>query len=125
LSGANLSGANLRSFKADFWMTLTHSRSEVLGLIQALRDGRVDGSQYTGECACLVGTLANLRHADVSDAFPDKSSENPAEQWFLMISKGDKPTDDTGGGFANAQAIEWALEYCALTGIEVPEGDVA
>ncbi len=124
LSGANLrdavlSGADLRTFKADLWMTLHQARAEVPGLIAALIEGRVDGSQYEGECACLVGTLANVRHVSYITAFPDASSQHPAEQWFLMIRKGDKPGDDTGGGFAALKALEWAIEYCDLSKIKV------
>ena len=129
LSGSDLSGSDLRCsdlrdsdlrpFKADLWMTLSQARAEVPAFIAALREGRVDGSQYEGECACLVGTLANARGAPYHDAFPDCDADNPAEQWFLMIRKGDKPGDDTGGGFAAGKALEWALEYCALTGIEI------
>jgi uncharacterized protein YjbI with pentapeptide repeats len=114
LSDANLHGANLKSFKADLWATLTMARHEVPALIAALRAGRVDGSQYEGACACLVGTLENAG----ATGLPHNSSD-PAEQWFLMIREGDKPGDDTGGGFASAKALEWALEYCALTGIEL------
>ena len=121
LRGADLRGAVLRSFKADMWMTLTQARGEVPALIAALREGRVNGSQYQGECACLVGTLANAKGQSYLAAFPDASSSHPAEQWFLMIRKGDRPGDDSGGGFAAAKALEWALEYCALTGIEVGE----
>jgi uncharacterized protein YjbI with pentapeptide repeats len=114
LRDANLSDANLKSFKADLWATLTMARHEVPALIAALRAGRVDGSQYEGACACLVGTLENAG----ATGLPHNSSD-PAEQWFLMIREGDKPGDDTGGGFASAKALEWALEYCALTGIEL------
>jgi hypothetical protein len=114
LSGADLSDADLKSFKADLWATLTMARHEVPALIAALRAGRVDGSQYEGACACLVGTLENAG----ATGLPHNSSD-PAEQWFLMIREGDKPGDDTGGGFASAKALEWALEYCALTGIEL------
>ena len=121
LRGADLRGAVLRSFKADMWMTLHQARDEVPALIAALREGRVDGSQYEGDCACLVGTLANAAHKPYYDYLPDHSSSHPAEQWFMMIRKGDKPGDDTGGGFAAAQALDWALEYCALAGIEVAE----
>ncbi len=118
LSGADLSGANLRSFKADMWMTLTENKTEALGLILALKEGRIDGSQYEGECACLVGTIANSKGVNYS-TLPYNSS-NPAERWFLMISKGDKPTDKTGGGFASKMALEWATEWCVLNNIEVP-----
>jgi hypothetical protein len=112
LRGANLRDANLRSFKADMWMTLAQNRSEVPFLIEALKNGKVDGSQYTGECACLVGTLANAKNADPYAL--EHNSSNPAEIWFAMINEGDKPGDDTGGGFAAQKALEWAEEFQAL-----------
>ena len=129
LSGADLRGANLRyadlsdadlrSFKADFWAILTTARKEIPGLISAIREGRIDGSTYSGECACLVGTIANVRH--VSADTLERDSSRPAEQWFFMIKKGDKPGDDSGGGFALQQALEWAEEYCALSGVKLPK----
>jgi hypothetical protein len=112
LRGAYLSDAYLRSVKADMWMTLAQNRSEVPFLIEALKNGKVDGSQYTGECACLVGTLANAKNADPYAL--EHNSSNPAEIWFAMISEGDKPGNDTGGGFAAQKALEWAEEFQAL-----------
>ena len=124
LSKADLSGADLRSFKADFWMILTQNKAEVPALIAALCDGKVDGSTYSGACACLMGTIANVRHVDVRDLECD--SGRPAERWFMMISMGDKPGDATGGGYASRMAVEWALEWCALNGIEAkPVAEVA
>jgi hypothetical protein len=117
LRDANLRVANLRSFKADLWMVLTQYRTEVPGLISAIKEGRIDGSVYSGECACLKGTLANIKGVSVNTFEQDISQ--PAEQWFLMIRKGDKPGDDTGGGFASSKALEWCLEWCAASGVEV------
>jgi len=116
---ADLSDADLRSVKADFWAILTTARKEIPGLITAMREGRIDGSTYSGECACLVGTIANVRH--VSADTLEQDSSRPAEQWFLMINKGDKPGDDSGGGFALQKALEWAEEYCALSGVKLPK----
>jgi uncharacterized protein YjbI with pentapeptide repeats len=119
LGGANLGGANLRSFKADLWMTLTDNWHEVPALVTALREGRVNGSTYTGSCACLVGTIANAKGISYETLAHD--SNNPAEQWFLMIKTGDTPDSDTGGGFACKKALEWTLEWCALNGVALPE----
>ena len=119
MRGANLYGANMRSFKADFWAVLTTARKEIPGLISAMREGRIDGSTYSGECACLVGTIANVRHVSANTL--EQDSSRPAEQWFSMIKKGDKPGDDSGGGFALQQALEWAEEYCALSGVKLPK----
>ena len=125
LSGADLSGADLRNaylsnadlrpIKADFFMILAMGHTEVPQLIKALRDGKVNGSTYEGECACLVGTLEN----GGAKGIPHQPS-SPAEVWFAPIREGDKPGDDTEGGFRAKWALGWALEYARLTGIEVP-----
>jgi hypothetical protein len=121
LSHAVLRDADLRSFKADFWMILTENPREVPALILALKEGRVDGSTYHGECACLVGTIANARGVDVDTLPTGTDSSRPAEQWFLMIKEGDKPGDDTGGGFASGEALKWAEEWFALSSDTIPE----
>ena len=120
LSGANLSYANLRDaklgeinlrrFKSCLWMTLTRNPSEVRGLVAALKEGRVNGSVYEGECACLVGTIANVRGVNFT-AIADHNSSYASEQWFLMISKGDTPDKDTGGGYAAKLALDWVEEW--------------
>ncbi len=98
-------------------MTLTENRNEAAGVAIALRDGRVNGSTYKGDCACLVGTIANVKRAHISTFSVD--SDRPAERWFMMIKTGDKPGDKTGGGFAAGIALKWVEEWCALNGIEI------
>ena len=61
LSDANLSGADLSRAKNDFWDILIRAPREVAGLRAALVGGKVDGSTYQGSCACLVGSIANIR----------------------------------------------------------------
>jgi len=118
LSYADLSYANLRSFKADLWMTLAQNRHEVPALIAALQEGRVDGSTYEGPCACLVGTIANAK--DVSFSELEHSASNPAEVWFSMIRSGDKPGDDSAGGFASKMALDWANDFQVAIGAAEP-----
>jgi hypothetical protein len=117
LGGANLGGANLgdaeglEAFKGDFWSILFRSPAEVSGLISALKDGRIDGSVYEGDCACLVGTIANLRHCDyhqIPDVQP--SSDRPAERWFMAIRKGDTPETNP----ISRITVEWAEEFQAV-----------
>ena len=103
LGGANLSGADLRQFKHDVWGVLTYAPQEVGHLITAIKEGKIDGSQYEGECCCLCGTLEKGLKAqiDIRDA------SSPAEQWFSMIKKGDTPETNQ----ASKLALEWVEEW--------------
>ena len=108
LGGANLRSANLGEIKADLFAVLAKSPYEVLGLLSALRDGRVDGSTYHGKCACLVGTLANLRKCDY-DAIPDlrPDSSRPSEVWFMGIRSGDTPSNSQVSKLTEGWVVEW------------------
>jgi len=120
LSGANLSGADrwpetLRPFKADLWLTLSEAAApHILQLIEWLRAGEVDGWTYGDgkSCACLVGSLERAGATMTSC-----NSHRPAERWFVMIRPGDKPEDETGGGFAAKMALQWAVEWCEAHGV--------
>ncbi|KVV22475.1 hypothetical protein WK80_22390 [Burkholderia multivorans] len=106
LSGADLSGADLLPIKADFIEVISQAPREVPALIEALKAGRVDGSTYSGECACLVGTIANARGIDVDSAelgIP-KDASRPVERFFMAIRKGDTPETNA----ASKLALEWA-----------------
>ncbi len=81
---------------------------EVPGLLTALREGRIDGSTYHGECACLVGTIANERHCHfrkIPGLFPD--STRPAERFFLAILRGDTPTTNPVAAIVEGWITEW------------------
>ncbi|WP_186194441.1 pentapeptide repeat-containing protein [Burkholderia gladioli] len=106
LSDADLSDAYLLPIKADFIEVISQAPREVPALIDALKAGRVDGSTYSGECACLVGTIANARGVDVdsSEFGIPKDSSRPVERFFMSIRKGDTP--ETNG--ASKLALEWA-----------------
>jgi uncharacterized protein YjbI with pentapeptide repeats len=115
LAGANLADADLRAIGADFFDVILRAIPEVPGLLAALREGRVDGSTYTGDCACLVGTIANVRGSDVKSAeFSFKDSYRPAERWFLAIRKGDTPNTNPVSKITE----EWILEFMALVGAD-------
>ncbi|NJK43359.1 MAG: pentapeptide repeat-containing protein [Pleurocapsa sp. SU_196_0] len=110
LRDANLYGADLEPIQADFNRIIIKAIPEIAGLRRALIEGRVDGSTYTGACACLVGTIANERQADcntLDGITPD--SGRPAERFFLAIRKGDKPETNQ----ASAIAVSWIDEFVA------------
>ena len=106
LSYADLSSADLRSAKnLPQWFINQCSRdmlfifqslpSELPFLREKLVKGEVDGTQYEGDCACLIGTLANADGGikKVCEIIPyyDKGLHNFGEQWFWNIRLGDTP----------------------------------
>jgi hypothetical protein len=106
LLGISLRGCKLKNLppqfinicSRDMLFIFNHLKKELPGLRKALVEGRVDGSQYEGECACLIGTLANVDGGvdKVCSMIPyyEKSSYNPGETWFLAIREGDTPENN-------------------------------
>ncbi len=112
LGDANLGDADLGVFKADFFDILLRAPREIDGLRDALVGGRVDGSTYFGECACLVGTIAKVRdvnYAELGNGITPNSSR-PAEQWFMSIGKGDTPENNS----VSRLTVEWVDEFLGL-----------
>ena len=110
LSRANLSGANLTPIRDDIWAILASAPKEVPALREALINGKVDGSNYQGRCACLVGTLANAKQCgyDSIDGLTP-NSRRPAERFFMGIKQGDKPESNQ----FSALALEWVDQWIA------------
>ena len=109
---ADLRSADLRSAKnipqsyinicsRDMLFVFEHLKSELPFLRKALIDGKVNGTQYAGDCACLIGTLAKAKNITTLDdiekkicpliPFYDMGLHNPGEQWFWQIREGDTP----------------------------------
>lgn len=111
LTEEQLRSARLNPIRDDLWAVLCSSPREVPGLRLALVEGRIRGTAYEGACACLVGTLANVRKcgpAEIPGLVPD--AERAAERWFLAIHKGDTPESNL---FAKL-AVEWIDEWTGL-----------
>ena len=108
LSDAVLRDADLTPIRDDFWAVLSAAPVEVPALIEALKAGKVNGSTYTGECACLVGTIANAKKCDYQ-AMPNliPNSHRPAEAFFTAIKPGDVPSKNA----AAKLALEWAEDW--------------
>lgn len=88
----NLNEANLRGIKEDLFLVFESTKKEVKGLLSILQEGRIDGQVYEGKCACLIGTIANLRECsfrEVGSLAP--CAQRPIERWFLGIKIGDTP----------------------------------
>jgi Pentapeptide repeats (8 copies) len=103
LSGSNLSGSKLRGVKnieETIWLSQAKQNilfifryvpiSEIEGLKQKIIEGKIDGSQYKGDCCCLIRSLGDDR---ISNCIPyySKGLHNLGEQLFYQIKKGDTP----------------------------------
>ena len=124
-SGAKLSGANLRDadlsgakndpswldpIRTDVWRILDEAPGEVAGLLAAVREGRIDGSAYRGECACLVGTIANVRKVDVDKCGIALNSDCPAERFFVRLSPGQTPDNSSDSAIVEGWILRWMAE---------------
>jgi hypothetical protein len=120
LTRADLTRADLGPIRGDFFDVLRRAEGEVPALLAALRAGKVDGSTYTGACACLAGTIANARgvHYETLD-FVD--SDRPAERWFLAIKKRDTPATNPVAKITE----RWIEEFMALAGAGEPDEPAA
>jgi len=119
LSRANLSEANLSDslksqFRDDLWAVLSASPAEVPGLLSAIKEGRIDGSHYEGACACLVGTLANVRQC-AYDQIPNlaPNASRLSEVWFLQIKPGQTPDNHEPSRLAAEWVEDWLLRMRA------------
>ncbi len=103
LRGADLRGADLEKLPKDYinqcsrdiLFILNCLKPEVPALKKMLIEGKVDGSQYEGDCACLIGSLANadggMDKVCAAIPFYEKGTHNMGESFFLNIKKGDTP----------------------------------
>ena len=112
LIGADLRGANLRCIafgnlpqswidacSKDILYIFHTLKNELPEFKKKLLAGEIDGTQYKGYCACLVGTFSNIEKKNVNvlcDSIPfyHKGTDNPGEQWFLNIHEGDTPENN-------------------------------
>jgi hypothetical protein len=119
LTRADLTRADLTRAKQDFRAVLDAAPDEVAGLLLAIREGRINGSYYEGECACLKGTIANVRGCrydalgDADALRPD--SHRPSERLFMGISPGHVPAINPVARIVEGWILEWQAARAAVT----------
>lgn len=98
--------------KADIFEILSHAPGEVRGVQEALREGRIEGLYYEGDCCCLVGTIAKLRRRDC-DGLPGISLDGnrPAEAWFEYIHTTHTPENNERARMTDGWLTEWLGMY--------------
>ena len=108
LIDTDASWCDWRAARADIVAVLSEYPSEVPALLRAIQEGHIDGTVYSGPCACLMGTIANARQCNVDDLPTD--SERPAELFFLGIRAGDTPETNQFSALAERWVRQW-LEH--------------
>ena len=122
LRGADLTGAVLRDavltpIRDDVWAILSGAPAEVPGLIALIKAGKIDGRVYEGQCACLVGSLANVRGCEyrkLADIAPTGS--RPAERFFACITPGQTPENHEPSRIALGWCEDWLTRMQAAFG---------
>jgi uncharacterized protein YjbI with pentapeptide repeats len=112
LAGAYLAGADLAPIREDVRAVLDTVPAEVSGLLAKLRAGEIDGTVYAGPCACLVGTIANMRGCALGALPPAirPNSFRPAERFFLGIGLGATPDTNPVAAVVDDWIVEWQAE---------------
>jgi len=119
LSFSNLSGSNLTPIRDDLWAVLSAAPREVKALRSALIAGFVDGSTYSGECSCLVGTIAAARKVSIDNLGNLKpNSQRPIERLFMSIKKGDTPETNLISRIVLDWVDEWLSNMQAAFGMQ-------
>ena len=124
LSGSDLRNSNLRysdltPIRDDFWAVLSSVPSEVAELRTKLMAGEINGSTYTGDCACLVGTIAKARNCKY-DEIPGLSpnSSRPIEKFFTAITPGKTPENCQPAKLVLEWLDTWAANMTAAFGVK-------
>jgi hypothetical protein len=98
--------------RADLFRVLRLNREHIPFLLEALEAGRVDGSKYHKECACVYGTLRNARGLrTVCDVPGFEMGLTPIERWALDIKPGHTPDNSE----TVRQTVQWIREFEAAT----------
>ena len=137
-NSANLDSADLRSAKnvsesyinqcsRDMLFIFERLKSELLYLREKLIKGEVDGTQYEGDCSCLIVSLGKGDKKEIEKAcktilFYDKGLHNFGEQWFWQIKKGDTPENSRWAEHV-LMLIDYILENKPLYEIDWSKND--
>jgi uncharacterized protein YjbI with pentapeptide repeats len=122
LTGVDLTRAILTDIKNDMFIVLLHAIPEIKFLKQNIIEGKIHGSTYEGECACLSGTLkngskksnGNLEKIVSDNIMSCRNSSRPIERFFLAIKIGDTPETSQ----FSKLALKWIEEFERLLNIK-------
>jgi Pentapeptide repeats (8 copies) len=103
----DLDDTDLLRVREDLWRVLDQAKAEVPALLDAVRKGRVDGYLYEGDCACLLGTIANARGCRYGSLGIAPDAGRPAERFFTHIRPGHVPGLSEYSALAETWIMMW------------------
>ena len=108
LRGSDLRGCDLAPIKNDFFIVLLYSIPEISFLKETIINGKIDGSTYDGDCACLSGTICKKALGVNHElAYSQRDAKRPIERFFLGIKPGDTPENSQ----FSKLAFDWIVEF--------------
>jgi len=108
---------SLPAAKRELFEKLGAFKNEAQGLYKAAVGGKIDGSAYEGDCACFVGTIANLLDQNYKELENLKhDDESLIERLFSAVTTGDTPTNNPISKIVQ----DWLIEFMGIYDIEVP-----
>jgi hypothetical protein len=122
---------DLAAVKEDFLSVVSKLPGEVPYLRLAVIEGRIDGTAYSGECACLKGTLARkavgftlqtaseaMVYLRIALGIKCGLPESQAKQFFWHIGEGDTPSTNPYA----AVVLDWLDEFLVgVARVEIPQ----
>lgn len=105
---SNLKDIKLDTIRKDVFKILDGAPNEVAKLIQVIKGGGIHGAVYSGVCACLVGSIANLRNVAVSTMLKD--AYRPAERFVLSIERNMIPSSHQQSKILLDFCNKWSMQ---------------
>ena len=88
----------------------------VPALLSAAREGRMDGSQFQGECRCVIGTLGTARECFINEMATivfggrlERNYKDPIENYFLKIRPGFTPANSPTMAHVERWIVQWQM----------------
>lgn len=102
-----LDQVDLLPLRGDLGRILDAAPAEVSQLLELLREGRIDGTMYTGACCCLLGSIARIRgdhYLELPDLPPNSAS--PAESFVQGIRR-KTPKTNQAAEILEKEILHW------------------
>ncbi len=70
---------------------------------EKMKEGKIKGTCYEGECCCFVGTIANIQGKSFDNITIKPNISSAVERWFLQFKEGDTPE--------NSKAMKLTMDW--------------